>query len=131
MAVALFLQHLARTGAGLMVSLKTSIVLAAVLAFAGAVAPVMAQEPVVTVTASRAACDDLSVSESSKLAREAEKKGSYQEASDCFLRAGEYTRAHRASAKAAGAAAAVAKRDASVAAQSAKSQMARVRAAFR
>jgi len=114
-----------------MVSLKTSIALFAVLAFAGAVAPVMGQEPVVTVTASRAACEDLSVSDSSKLAREAEKKGSYQEASDCFVKAGEYTRAHRASAKAAGEAASVAKRDASAAAKSAKGQMAKIRAAFR
>lgn len=114
-----------------MVSLKTSIALFAVFAFAGAVAPVMAEETVVTVTASRAACDDVSSSDSSKLAREAEKKGSYQEASDCFLKAGEYTRAHRASTKAAGEAAAVAKRQASTAAKSAKGQMAKIRAAFR
>jgi hypothetical protein len=114
-----------------MVSLKTSLALLAVSTFAGAVAPAMAEEPVVTVTASRTACEGLSASDSSKLAREAEKKGSYQEASDCFLAAGEYTRAHRASAHVAGEAAAVAKRDASSAARSAKSQMARIRAAFR
>jgi hypothetical protein len=114
-----------------MVSLKTSLALLAVFTFAGAVAPAMAEEPVVTVTASRTACEGLSSTDSSKLAREAEKKGSYQEASDCFLAAGEYTRAHRASARVAGEAAAVAKRDASSAAQSAKSQMARIRAAFR
>lgn len=114
-----------------MVSLKTSLVLVAVFAFAGAVAPVAAQEPVVTVTASRAACEGLSANDSSKLAREAEKKGSYQEAADCFLAAGEYTRAHRASARLAEEAAEAQKRDASRAAASAKSQMARIRAAFR
>lgn len=114
-----------------MVSLKTSFALLAAFAFAGAVAPALAEEPVVTVTASRTACEDVSISESSKLAREAEEKGSYQEASDCFLKAGEYTRAHRASAKAAAEAAAVRKRDASSAAHSARSQMARIRAAFR
>lgn len=114
-----------------MVSFKTSLVLFAAFTVAAAVAPVMAQEPVVTVTATRAACEGISASDSSKLAREAEKKGSYQEASDCFLAAGEYTRAHRASTRAASEAAALAKRQASTAADNAKSQMARIRAAFR
>ena len=114
-----------------MVSLKPVLALFAVFALAGAVAPVLAQEEVVTVTASRTTCEGLSSNDSSKLAREAEKKGSYQEASDCFLAAGEYTRAHRASNRAAGAAAAMAKRNAASGAASAKSQMARIRAAFR
>ena len=114
-----------------MVSLKSVLALFAVVTFAGAVAPAVAQEQEVTVTASRLPCEGVSASESSKLAREAEKKGSYQEASDCFVAAGEYNRAHRASARAAGEAAAVAKRNASTAAASAKSQMARMRAAFR
>ncbi len=114
-----------------MVSLKTSLTLVAVFALAGAVAPVVAQEPVVTVTGTRTACEGLSAKDSSKLAREAEKKGWYQDASDCFLAAGEYTRAHRASARLAEEAAEAQKRDASRAAESAKSQMAQIRAAFR
>lgn len=114
-----------------MVSLKTSLVLFAVFAFAGVVAPAVADEEVVTITASRAACEGLSAKDSSRLARKAEKKGSYEEASECFLAAGEYTRAHRASAKAAEEAAETAKRSTSTAADSAKSQMARLRAAFR
>src|SRR3954470_2910879 len=99
-----FLQHLARTGADHMVSFKQVLVLSAVLAM-GAVVPAFAQEQEVTVTASRLACDGMSANDSSKLAREAEKKGSYQEASDCFVAAGEYNRAHRASVRAAGEAA--------------------------
>ena len=114
-----------------MVSFKQVLVLSAVLAMAGAVVPAFAQEQVVTVTASRLACEGMSADDSSKLAREAEKKGSYQEASDCFVAAGEYNRAHRASARAAGEAATVAKRNASTAASSARSQMARIKAAFR
>jgi hypothetical protein len=125
-----FLQHLARTGADHMVSLKQVLVLSAVFAFAG-VAPAFAQEQVVTVTASRAGCEGMSASDSSKLAREAEKKGAYQEASDCFLAAGELNRSHRASARAAGEAATMAKRNASTAASNARSQLARMKAAFR
>src|SRR5512139_1371079 len=125
-----FLQHLARTGADHMVSLKQVLVLSAVFAF-GAMAPAFAQEQEVTVTASRLGCEGMSPNDSSKLAREAEKRGSYQEASDCFLAAGELNRSHRASAKAAGAAAAVAKRNASTAALSVKNQLARMKAAFR
>jgi hypothetical protein len=131
MAPTRFLQHRARQGVNLMVSLKSVLALFAVVALAGVVAPATAQEQEVTVTASRLTCEGISASESSKLAREAEKKGSYQEASDCFVAAGEYNRAHKASARAAGEAAAVAKRNASTAAASAKSQMARMRAAFR
>jgi hypothetical protein len=114
-----------------MVSFKQVLVLSAVLAMAGAVAPAFAQEQEVTVTASRLACEGMSANDSSKLAREAEKKGSYQEASDCFVAAGEYNRAHRASVRAAGEAATVAKRNAPTAALSAKSQLARMKAAFR
>ncbi|MEJ0038181.1 MAG: hypothetical protein WDO68_19230 [Gammaproteobacteria bacterium] len=114
-----------------MVSLKSTLALFAVLAFAGVVAPVVAQEQSVTVTASRTGCEGMSPSESSQLAREAEKNGEYQRASECFVVAGEYTRAHRASTRAAGEAAALAKHNASTAAANAKSQMARVRAAFR
>ncbi len=114
-----------------MVSLKSVLTLFAVLAVSGAVAPAFAQEEEVTVTASRAACEGLSANESSKLAREAEKKGAYEEASGCFLVAGEYLRAHRASTKAAGIAAANTKRNASAAAETARNQMARIRAAFR
>src|SRR6185369_14298164 len=131
MAPMSFLQHRVRLGVNAMVSFKPVLALFAVFALAGAVTPVLAEEQVVTVTASRAACDGMSSSDSSKLAREAEKKGSYQEASDCFLAAGEYTRAHRASTRAAGEAMAIAKRNASSGAASAKSQMARMRAAFR
>ena len=83
------------------------------------------------MTATRAACEGLSANDASKLARKAEKKGSYEEASECFLAAGEYTRAHKASAKAAGEAAEEAKRNASAAAETAKAQMTRIRAAFR
>jgi hypothetical protein len=126
-----FLQHLARTGADHMVSFKQVLVVSAVLAVAGVVTPAFAQEQEVTVTASRLACEGMSANDSSRLAREAEKKGSYQEASDCFIAAGEYNRAHRASARAAGEAASVAKRNASTAASSAKSQFARMKAAFR
>jgi hypothetical protein len=125
-----FLQHLARTGADHMVSFKQVLVLS-VLAMAGAMTPAFAQEQEVTVTASRLSCEGMSANDSSKLAREAEKKGFYQEASDCFVAAGEYNRAHRASAKAAGEAATVAKRNALTAASSARSQMARIKAAFR
>lgn len=114
-----------------MVSLKTSLALFAVLAFAGAGAPVLADEEVVTVTGTRGACEGISASDASKLARKAEKEGSYREASECFLAAGEYTRAHRASVKAAGEAAEHAKHRTSVAADRARSQMARVRDAFR
>jgi hypothetical protein len=113
-----------------MVSFKSVLAVFAVLAFAGAVAPASAEE-VVTVTASRLTCEGMSVNDSSRLAREAEKSGEYQQASDCFLAAGEYMRAHRASTRAAGEAAAIAKRNASAAAVSAKSQVARLRAAFR
>ena len=109
----------------------------AVLAFTGAVTQVHADEEVVTITATRvevksaAACDGLSVSESARLAREAENDGVWQRASDCYVVAGEYQRANRASARAAGEAAAAQRRNALVAAESAKSQMARLRAAFR
>jgi hypothetical protein len=125
-----FLQHRARTGADHMVSFKQVLVLSAVLAFAG-MTPAFAQEEVVTVTASRLGCEGMSVKESSKLAREAENKGAYQEASDCFMAAGEFNRAHRASARAAAEAASIAKRNATTAASSARSQMARIKAAFR
>jgi hypothetical protein len=114
-----------------MVSFKSSLALFAVFALAGAVAPVSAQEEVVTVTASRTGCEGMSASDSSRLARKAEKNGEYQEASECFLVAGEITRAHRASARAAGEAAEAQKRNASAAADKAKGQFARVRAAFR
>src|SRR5689334_7322933 len=111
-----FLQHLARTGADHMVSLKQMLVLFEVLAF-GVMASAFAQEQEVRVTASRLGCEGMSSNDSSKLAREAEKKGLYQEAAECFLAAGE--------------AATVAKRNASTAASSAKSQLARMKAAFR
>jgi hypothetical protein len=114
-----------------MVSLRTVLAASAMFALSGVVAPAFAQEEVVTVTASRVTCDGLAASESSKLAREAEKKGAYQEAADCFLSAGEYTRAHRASNRAAGVAAANTKQNATAAAATAKGQMARLRAAFR
>jgi hypothetical protein len=108
-------------------------------AFAGAVAQVHADEQVVTVTATRVeeksapanACEGLSVDDADRLAREAENSGAWQRASDCFVVAGEYTRAHRASARATSEAAAVQKRNASVAAETARNQMARIRAAFR
>ena len=114
-----------------MVSLKSALAFFVVLAFAGAVAPVIAQEQTVTVTASRTACEGVSPSESSRLAREAEKNGEYQRASVCYVVAGEYSRAHRASNRATGEAAAMARRNASTAAANAKTQMARLRAAFR
>jgi hypothetical protein len=114
-----------------MVSLKSRLALFAVFALAGAVAPVLAQEQEVTVTASRTGCEGMSANDSSKLAREAEKKGAYQEASDCFVVAGEYMRAHRASTRAAGEAASAQKRNATAAAETAKSQVARLRNAFR
>ena len=114
-----------------MVSLKPALALFAVFAFAGVAAPAVAQEQEVTITATRTGCEGMTASDSSKLAREAEKKGAYQEASECFLVAGEYNRAHRASTRAAGEAASAQKRNASAAAQVAKNQVARLRAAFR
>jgi hypothetical protein len=86
---------------------------------------------VVTVTATRGVCEGLSAKDSGKLARKAEKEGSYEEASECFLAAGEYTRAHRASVKAAGEAAEHAKHRTSAAADRARSQMAQLKDAFR
>jgi hypothetical protein len=126
-----FLEHRARQGVDHMVSFRTSFALVVAFAFAGGVTAAAAGEPVVTVTASRAACEGTSSSDSKRLAREAEKRGDYEAASKCFLAAGEYTRAHRASAHAAEDAAEVAKREASAAAESARHQMARIRAAFR
>ena len=123
-----------------MVSLKSAAVaFLAVFALAGIAAQVHAEEEVVTVTATRpqdqpasgAACEGLSASESGRLAREAEDNGAWQRASDCFVVAGEYLRAHHASARVASEAVAAQKRNASTAAANAKSQMARIRAAFR
>jgi hypothetical protein len=118
-----------------MVSSKSAAVaLFAVFAFTGVVTEVHADEDVVTVTATRVeeksaatpACQGMSVDEADRLAREAENNGAWQRASDCFVVAGEYMRAHRASE-----AAAIQKRNASVAAETARNQMARLRAAFR
>ena len=121
-----------------MVSLKrTAVAFFAALAVGGVVAQVHAEEELVTITATRTqeqsgpACEGLSVDDSSRVAREAEKSGAWQRASDCFLAAGEYMRAHRASTRAAGEAMATQKRNATAAAQTARSQMARLRAAFR
>jgi hypothetical protein len=123
-----------------MVSSKSAAVaLFAVFAFTGVVTEVHADEDVVTVTATRVeekstatpACQGMSVDEADRLAREAENNRAWQRASDCFVVAGEYMRAHRASARVASEAAAIQKRNASVAAETARNQMARLRAAFR
>ena len=116
-----------------MTSRKSVLALFGVLALAGVSAQVHAEEEVVKVSATRprTVCDGMSASDSSRLAREAEKNGAYQQASECFVVAGEYLRAHRASARASGEAASAAKRNASAGAESAKAQVARFRAAFR
>ena len=123
-----------------MVSSKSAAVaLFAVFAFTGVVTEVHADEDVVTVTATRVeeksaatpACQGMPVDEADRLAREAENNRAWQRASDCFVVAGEYMRAHRASARVASEAAAIQKRNASVAAETARNQMARLRAAFR
>jgi hypothetical protein len=123
-----------------MVSSKSvAVALFALFAFTGLVKQVHADEEVVTITATRTeekaapatACEGLSANESSRLAREAEGDGAWQRASDCFVVAGEYMRAHRASARVASEAAAAQRRNASMAAANARSQMARIRAAFR
>jgi hypothetical protein len=123
-----------------MVSPKSvAVALFAVFTFAGAVTQVQADEQVVTVTATRiegkaapaSACEGVSADEADRLGREAENSGAWERASDCFVVAGEYMRAHRASARATSEAAALQKRNASVAAETARNQIARVRAAFR
>jgi hypothetical protein len=107
------------------------------LGLAGAAVQVHAEEELVTITATRThesdgpVCEGMAVAEASRLAREAEKSGDWQRASDCFLAAGEYMRAHRASTRAASESAAAQKRNASAGAEVAKNQMARIRAAFR
>ena len=120
-------------------SRSVAVAFSAVFAFTGAVAQVHADEEVVTVTATRveeksaapAACQGMSIDEADRIAREAENNGAWQRASDCFVVAGEYMRAHRASARVASEAAEVQKRNASAAAETARNQMARLRAAFR
>src|SRR5262249_25972350 len=98
-----------------MTSFKTVLTLFGLLALAGVAGQVHAEEQVVTISATRvqeparSACEGMSAADSSRMAREAEKNGAYQQASDCFVVAGEYTRAHRASVRAAGEAAAVVK----------------------
>src|SRR5262245_46986287 len=91
-----------QTGALEMVSLRqTAVALLAVFAFGGAVAQVHAEEQLVTITATRTqdaagpACEGMSADEASRIAREAESSGAWQRASDCFVAAGEYLRAHR------------------------------------
>ena len=121
-----------------MVSLRqAAVAFFAVFAITGAMAQVQAEEQLVTITATRThelsgpACEGLSAGDSDRLAREAEKSGAWQRASDCFLAAGEYGRAHRASNRVAGEAAAAQRRNASMAVESARTQVARIRAAFR
>jgi len=121
-----------------MVSLrKAAVAFFLALGLAGAAVQVHAEEELVTITATRThdpagpACEGMEVAEASVLAREAEKSGAWQRASDCFLAAGEYTRADRASTRAASESAAAQKRNASVGTEVAKNQMARIRAAFR
>jgi hypothetical protein len=119
-----------------MTSLRSTFALLGVLALAGGVAQVQAEEQVVTISATRveeshAACEGRSASESSRVAREAEKSGEYEQAAECFRVAGEYTRAHRASLRAAGEDASALKRNASAGMESAKAQAARLKAAFR
>ena len=120
-----------------MSSLRSALALFGLLALAGVAAQVHAEEQFVTVSATRdqeprhPACEGMSASDSSRVAREAEKKGAYEQASECFLNAGEYLRANRASARAAGEAAAVQKRNAMASAQIARAQAARLRQALR
>ena len=120
-----------------MSSLRSALALFGLLAFTGLAAQVHAEEQVVTVSATRdqeprhPACEGMSASDSSRAAREAERNGAYEQASECFLNAGELLRANRASARAAGEAAAVQKRNASASMQTAKAQAARLREAFR
>ncbi len=87
------------------------------------------------VTSARAdtapSCDGASPREAQQLAREAQKSGAYQRAADCFLVAGDRLRAHRAMIRAAADSSAVAQRNAAATAESVKSQMQRLRAAFR
>jgi len=120
-----------------MSSIRSAVAFFGLLALAGVAAQVHAEEQVVTVSATRdqeprhPACEGMSASESSRAAREAEKNGAYQQASECFVNAGEYLRANRASARVAGDAAAVQKRNAMASAQTVREQAARLREAFR
>jgi hypothetical protein len=120
-----------------MTSFRSAVALFGLLALVGVAVQVNAQEQVVTVSATRdqeprhPACEGMSASESSRAAREAEKSGAYQQASECFLNAGEYLRANRAGARAAADAAAAQKRNATASAETVRAQAARLREAFR
>ena len=118
---------------------KTAFALVALIALAGVGASARAddslatsaQQEVVVVATQPGNCDGNSPADSRRLAKEAEKSGAHQRAAECYLVAGDNLRAHRAMLHMAADSAAASKRNASTAAESAKSQVRRIRAAFR
>jgi len=119
-----------------MSSLRPLLTLVGLFALTGAVLPAHA-DPVaevqadVQVSAAFPSCEGLPARDAGRLAREAEKSGAHERAAQCFLAAGENFRAHRAMVRATEDTTAAAKRKASLAANSAKDQLRRVKAAFR
>jgi hypothetical protein len=121
-----------------MSSLKPLLTLIGLFALTGAVVPAYADTPdseavsaEVQVSAAFPSCEGLPARDASRLAREAEKNGAHQRAAECFTVAGENFRAHRAMVRATEGTTEAAKQKASIAANSAKDQLRRVKAAFR
>lgn len=119
-----------------MSSLKPLLTLIGLFALTGAVLPAHADtvpevQAEVQVLGAFPSCEGLPARDASRLAREAEKSGAHERAAQCFLAAGENFRAHRAMVRATENTTEAAKRKASIAADSAKDQLRRVKAAFR
>jgi hypothetical protein len=90
------------------------------------------QQPEVVVTATvQVTCEGNSLEDLRRLAHEAEQSGAHQRAAECYRAAGDHARANRAMLRVAENSAAASKRNASVAASSAKAQMKRIREALR
>jgi len=114
-----------------MSSYRLPLVLAGLLALAGATSA-MAQDTEVVVTATApGACEGANQDDLIRTAREAEKTGAHQRAAECYRAAGDHLRAHRAMIRVGENSAAAAKRNASVAASTAKAQLKRAREALR
>ena len=121
-----------------MSSLKPLLTLVGLFALSGAFVTAHADTPIsegvsaeVQVSAAFPSCEGLPARDASRLAREAEKNGAYQRAAECFTVAGENFRAHRAMVRATEGTSEAAKQKALVAANSAKDQFRKVKAAFR
>lgn len=111
-----------------MSSLKPLLTLIALFALVPAYADTV---PEVQVSAAFPSCEGLPAKDASRLAREAEKNGAHQRAAECFTVAGENFRAHRAMVRATEGTSEAAKQKALIAANSAKDQFRKVKAAFR